>query len=224
MTAFTGFPDDTWTLLPRIGSHDRRWLAEHRDTYRESVLEPARVLVAALADPLRAAVSPGLQAVPSVNGSIAPVINDARFATATECKDHVLLRFWEGDDKYSSSTLSLRLSANEIEFAAGRRFDASAIPDYRAAVAGPAGVALAGILAELRTARPALRITEPELRRVPAGYDPEHPRADLLRHRSLRVGWVESRPRCTTGHRFVPWITRRAALLADLHGWLRDCC
>ena len=47
------------------------------------------------------------------------------------------------------STLSLRLSANGIEFAAGRRFDPSAIPHYRAAVAGPAGVELVEILASV---------------------------------------------------------------------------
>lgn len=224
MTAFTGYPDDTWTLLPRIGSHDRSWLAEHRDDYRNAVLEPTRSLVAALVEPLHATVSPGLQIVAAVNGSIAPVVNDARFATAAQCKDHVLLRFWEGDDKFASSTLTVRLGAGDVEFAVGRKFAPHLVAGYRAAIAGDGGPELVRIVAHLRTARSDLWVSDPELRRIPAGADPDHPLAEWLRHRSLRSGWTEPRPRCTNGGRFVPWVTRRMALLADLHGWLRDCC
>lgn len=53
---------------------------------------------------------------------------------------------------------------------------------YRDGVAGPYGADLADALDKLSP-----RMDAPELKRVPAAYDADHPRADLLRRKSLVV-------------------------------------
>jgi uncharacterized protein (TIGR02453 family) len=62
-------------------------------------------------------------------------------------------------------------------------FGAADLDKYRRAVAGDAdGEELAAILARLE-AKP----QEPELKRVPAPFHADHPRAELLRHKGLNV-------------------------------------
>ncbi len=55
---------------------------------------------------------------------------------------------------------------------------------------------------------------------MPRGYDPEHPDADLLRRRNLRLGGVCPVPRAIHDRRFVAWCARRFEAVADVHRWL----
>ncbi len=220
-SSFTGFPPDALDLLARIGHNDRDWFTQHKQLYTADILEPTRALVADLAPELHDAVSPALQVVPKVNGSISPITNDARFHAVPPYKDYVLLRFWEGRDKASSSMLFMRISASGIGFGAGWRFAGSDVQRYRDAVAGPAGAELVNELATVRRTTGAAIIGD-ELKRVPAGYDPDHERADLLRRKQLGVTWQEPVPRSVTSARFVPWCSRRLVQAAGVHCWLRD--
>ena len=174
MDAFTGYPDGALELLASIGAHDREWFTAHKTQYHEQLLEPTKALVADLAPELHAGVSPGLQVVAKVNGSIAPITNDARFHAVPPYKDYVLLRFWEGPDKANSSMLFLRLSATGVGFGAGWRFAGSDVKRYRDAVAAAPGADLVAELEPLLR-KPGAEIIGDELKRVPPGYDAENP-------------------------------------------------
>lgn len=221
---FRGYPAGALSLLADLGTRDRAWLAEHRTEYRSLLTDPTKALVVGLGALLQRSVSPALQAVPRVNGSIAPVANDRRFAGARSLppyRDSLLLRFWEGDDKPTAATLSVRVTPQVVEFAASRSFPGPLLPAYRAAVAGEHG-------GELRTAVTALQrrhsaaVDGRQLARVPAGFPSDHPNAELLRHRWLRVRWAEPVPKAIGSARFPKWCERRVVDLADVHRWLRD--
>ena len=221
MDQFTGYPPEALSLLDQIGTGDRDFFASHKERYHLEVLEPTRLLVAALAPALHDEVSPDLQVIPKVNGSISPITNDARFHAVPPYKDYVLLRFWEGADKANSPTVFMRLASEGIGFGVGWRFAGSDLARYRAAVAGPFGAQLVAELQALEH-QPDAEIIGDELKRVPAPYPPDHERADLLRRKGLGIRWQEPVPKSVTTARFATWCARRLGRTVAVHRWLRD--
>ncbi|MDQ1748293.1 MAG: hypothetical protein QOD07_2556 [Frankiaceae bacterium] len=83
----------------------------------------------------------------------------------------------------------IKLSAEGLGIGAGAyMMDSPSLQRFRAAVADDAtGAKLVGIIAKLEKSGIGVS-THESLKRVPAGYPPDHPRADLLRYKDL-VAW-----------------------------------
>jgi uncharacterized protein (TIGR02453 family) len=60
------------------------------------------------------------------------------------------------------------------------------------------------------------------LKKVPRGVDPEHPRAHLLKHKSLAVGFPALPVRLLTERALVTWLTKQASTVRPLVEWLAD--
>lgn len=216
---FTGFPDSAWDLLSQAGHRDLTWYRRNRQALREELIAPARALVSDLGPPLLASVSPSLVIDPRVNGSLAPLVNDARFAHLPPLKGYLDLRFAEaGPERSAAPVLLLRLAPGRLRIGAAVRLQGARLAAYRDAVAGAPGADLVEILARLRR-RPHFECRPPELARTPSGYDADDPIGDLLRRRSLQVWWTEPTPKVVATSRFVGWCARRLAGLGDLHRW-----
>jgi uncharacterized protein (DUF2461 family) len=220
MDGFDGYAAPALPLLNEIGCSDRAWFAEHREEYVEHLLEPSRRLVTAIGAELRDAV-PGLQAVPKVNGSIAPITNDQRFRDLPPYRDHLVLRFWSGADRLAGPSMYVRIAATGIGFGAGMPLDADRRAAFREAVADGGGQELAGLLAGLQR-RHSATLHGPRGKRVPAPYPADHPRGDLLKLQRLQVQWSETVPRAIASGRFVPWCSRRLLELAGVSAWLHE--
>ncbi|WP_337847925.1 DUF2461 family protein [Sphingomonas sp.] len=67
-------------------------------------------------------------------------------------------------------------------------FSAPRLDRWRALVAAPEGASVAALIDRLRAEE--VRFGEPELKRVPAPYAADHPRADLLRCKGL-AAWID---------------------------------
>lgn len=59
-----------------------------------------------------------------------------------------------------------------------------------------------------------------ELQRVPRGFDPEHPRADLLRRKGLMVAFPTAERSLLTSRKFVDWLAGHAKKAVPLVEWL----
>lgn len=221
LTGFTGYPDGALPLLTRLGGVDPAGFALARLRYQAEIALPTKEFVHDLGAELRQRISDGIQAVASVHGSISPITNDLRFHARPPYKDHLVLRFWEGDDKRTAPTLFLRLQQDHVGFGSGISPDGPGLARYRDAVAADSGAELATALRRLQRRRGA-ELAGQELRRVPAGFDPDGPRADLLRHRWLQIRWQEPTPKAVGSSRFVSWCAARLERSADVHRWLRD--
>jgi uncharacterized protein (TIGR02453 family) len=94
---FAGFRSEAFAFLDELArNNDRAWFQSHRDAYETFVLEPARDLVEALGEELRA-FAPDVNADPRVGGSIMRIARDTRFAKDKRpYKTHLDLWFWEG--------------------------------------------------------------------------------------------------------------------------------
>ena len=151
---------------------------------------------------------------PRVNGSISPINRDIRFsADKTPYKDHLLFRWWEGEEKKTAPTLFVRLAADEVGFATGVMLPS--LDRWRELVDAEAtGAPLASAVAAL-VAETGADVAGIEYKRVPKPYAADHPRADLLRCKWLQVRWMEPFPE--DGSDFAPWCARHLLRCAEVH-------
>lgn len=217
MTAPVSFTREARDFLRELPTHDKAWFDTNRPAYQSLIAEPAKALVEAVATDLRNDLSPAIVGLPRVNGSISPINRDIRFsADKTPYKDHLLFRWWEGDDKKTAPTLFVRLAADEVGFATGVMLPS--LDRWRELVDSEAtGAPLASAVAEL-VAETGADVAGIEYKRVPKPYPAEHPRADLLRCKWLQVRWMEPFPE--DGSDFAPWCARHLLRCADVHRWL----
>ncbi len=217
---FDGFPRSALDFLTTLGSSDKTWFDANRKQYDAEVAAPAKAFVTDLGELLHDRISPGIEAVPKTNGSIAPINNDLRFSPdASPYKDHLMFRFWEGADKKTAPTLFVRMQpSGGVGFATG-----VALPDleqWRTLIdddeTGAEGAARIAALAKATKAD----VVGEGYKRVPKPYAADHPRADLLRHKGLQIRWVVNVPRQITTARFVPWCADQLDKAADVHHWL----
>ncbi len=214
---FEGFSKEGLTLLKQLPTYDKGRFQERKSDYKSQLQEPLKAFVEALGPVLREEISPGIDFAAKTHGSIGPINNDVRFnPKASTYKDHVLLRFWEGDDKKTAPTLYVRLTGTEVGFASGAMF--RDVDAWREAVDSE-GDGLVAALASLTGATDA-DIVGQDLKRVPAPYPAEHPRADLLRHKWLQARWPRPLPKSVGGEEFVRYCAGELANAAGLHRWL----
>ncbi|MXY73280.1 MAG: DUF2461 domain-containing protein [Dehalococcoidia bacterium] len=217
MTASAAFPAEARDFLRELPTHDKAWFDANRPAYQALIAEPAKALVEAVATNLRNELSPAIVGVPRVNGSISPINRDIRFsADKTPYKDHLLFRWWEGDEKKTAPALFVRLAADEVGFATGVMLPS--LDRWRELVDAEAtGAPLASAIAAL-VAETGADVAGVEYKRVPKPYPAEHPRADLLRCKWLQVRWMEPFPE--DGSDFAPWCARHLLRCAEVHRWL----
>ena len=222
--AFAGFPRAGLDVLAGLATENtREYFDAHRADYETALLQPAKDLVVALGEELHARVSPGLRAEPRVNGSILRINRDTRFSSDKRpYKEHLDLWFWEGDaPSRECPGLFIRLRADTVQLGAGtHRFEPGALAAYRAAVDDDlTGEALETAIGEAKMLR-GVTLGGLAYKRVPRGYDADHPRADLLRHGALYVSGEWKLPRIASSPRFVGWTAERLERLAVVERWL----
>lgn len=128
-------------------------------------------------------------------------------------KDHLMFRFWEGPDKKTAPMLMVRMGEADT----GMGFPS--VDRWREAVAGPEGEELEAALKTLAKGRK-LDVVGAELKRVPKPHAPDHPRADLLRHKGIQARWSEPTPKSVSSAKFVDWCAKRLGACVDVHNWL----
>lgn len=183
---FTGWPPDALTFLSELeANNDRDWFKAGRARYEAALMAPAR----ALGEELGAYGTPKL---------FRP-FNDQRFHARPPIKEHVGLALMS-----PSGGGYVELSLDGLLVAAGLYDPApDQIARLRAAIDDDRRAA--GLTRAVgRAERAGLVIAAPELKRVPRGYDAEHPRAALLRHKRVLASvrwelepWLHT-PECGT--------------------------
>ena len=222
--AFAGFPRDGLEFLAGLRSDNtREYFDAHRADYETALMQPAKQFVVALGAELRARVSPGLRAEPRVNGSILRINRDTRFSTDKRpYKEHLDLWFWEGDGPSRERPgLFVRLRPETVQLGAGmHRLEPGPLAAYRAAVDDErTGTALEAAIGEALMLRGAT-VGGLAYKRIPRGYDADHPRAELLRHGALHVSGEWKLPRTVSSAKFTGWAAERLERLAPVERWL----
>ena len=213
--SFAGFDPDAIALLDRLPAMTVDEYAARKAELTAGVTKPGAALIAAVADRLDA----DLTVMP--RSSVSPLHRDLRFAPdgAARYKDHLLLTTWEGADKKTSPMFWVRVDATQVGFASGIGFTPAVRERWRETVGGVAGAVLAADLDDLTRERSA-EVVGDQVKKVPAPFDADHPRADLLRHTGLQVRFIEELPASAGTPEFADWCTDRLAALFPVHRWL----
>lgn len=221
MSDFAGFSPAALAFLDDVGGNDKAWFDANRETYLAEVAGPAKAFVDPVAEALRSEISGGIVGEAKVNGSISPINNDIRFsADKTPYKDHLLFKWWEGPQKKVAPTLWVRLSSSDVGLATGIVLPPDRLPAWREAVAPEEpGAELAWAIDSLVSATGAAVIGA-EYKQVPKPFEPDHPRANLLRHKWLQVRWLVPLPDEVSSAGFVDWCVGRLVAGGDVHRWL----
>jgi uncharacterized protein (TIGR02453 family) len=180
MPAFSGWPPEAMTFLADLeANNDRDWFKANRERYDDNCARPALALGADLAD--------------LGTAKLFRPWNDTRFRPGPPLKEHVGLAVgYEGAGGWY-----VQLALDGVLIAAGlHNPKPDQVARLRAAIDdGRKAAALTRSLAVARAA--GLSLNDPDLLRVPRGFDADHPRAELLRRRSLTVsvthapsGWL----------------------------------
>ena len=220
--SFGGFPPETLRFLRDLGANNsKEWFTDNRDRYQVHFLEPAMAFVAAMSGPLQK-LCPDVHCEPRVNGSIFRINRDVRFSTdKTPYKDHLDLFFWIGEGRSRERPgFFFRLRPDTLHTGAGMHgFDPARLKAFRGAVIEDRrGGELEAAIAAAQAAG-----ADPQgegYKRVPAGLDPDHPRARLLRFKALHAGFEEPVADVVHGPGLVDHCVARFRPLAPLARWV----
>ncbi len=221
---FAGFPKKSVAFLGRLAENNNKvWFDAHRNEYEKHLLTPAKRFVTTMAD-LLTSVSDDIRAEPRVGGSIFRINRDIRFSRdKTPYKTHLDLWFWHGGGNGKSRErpgFFFRLTATRLLLGAGMHgFEAPLLAAYRAAVAEPRkGKSLRALL-DAVSAR-GYEVGGSHFKRVPRGFDPGHPHADLLRHNALHLGQEVPLPVSLATPAFPAYCLVRFQDMAPVLDWL----
>jgi uncharacterized protein (TIGR02453 family) len=205
MSAFAGFSPAAVRFYADLESDNtREFWAAHKAVYESEVREP----MLALLDEL-----------------------EEEFGTAKLFRPHRDLRFSADRTPYKTSQGAyvgsragtgwyVRLGADGLVAGGGfRSHGAADVTALRAAVDDEAtGPALAEIVAQLRAAR--FDVEGEQTVRLPRGYDAAHPRAELLRYKSVMVTRSFGTPRWLAGRRTADEVRAAWRAVRPLADWV----
>ncbi|MEE8441257.1 MAG: DUF2461 domain-containing protein [Spirochaetia bacterium] len=224
--SFSGFPSGTVSFYGEINNNNNReWFAEHKSDYNDLVLAPAAEFVGTFGDRLRS-LFPGIQYDPrtSGSGSIMRIYRDTRFGRdKAPYKTWLGIVFWHGDRKKTDSPgYFFRLNHQGAHLHCGwHGLPKEVLHAFRSAVADDrTGPKLDRILSDLRES--GYEIGEPHYKRVPKGYETDHPRAQLLKHADLGVTSPLIDPAELGNERLIDLCAEHAGKMSPAFRWLVD--
>jgi uncharacterized protein (TIGR02453 family) len=219
---FHGFSEEALRFLADLReNNDKTWFDAHREDFDRHVVEPSRSFVTSLGERVKR-VQPRIVADPRTNGSIFRIYRDTRFSRdKSPYKTHVGIFLWEGPGSKMENP-GFYVHFEEEYFLAGEGlyiFPKDTLPAYREAVVREeTGGKLASILHDV--GEKGYDVGGRHYRRTPRGYDPAHPRADLLLFKGLHAGRGGPIPDQFFGPELLSYCEGIFLDLLPLHRWL----
>ncbi|WP_120520595.1 DUF2461 domain-containing protein [Arthrobacter celericrescens] len=210
MNTFQGIPREAFSFYAELEqNNNREWWLEHKDTYDAAVKEP----LTALLEQLEPQFGPA---------KIFRPYRDVRFS-----QDKSPYKTAQGAFAAEQEGLGfyLHLAADGLTLGGGcHTYSPAQLARFRESVAAPAsGEELEGIVSQITEA--GYSLGGEKLKTVPRGFDKDHPRAELLKHKALSAGlelgepdWLstpaaagEIASRWEVLRPLVDWVTKHAA-------------
>ena len=188
--SFSGFPKEGVQFLADLASNNNReWFQSNKRIFQEQLQKPAQKFVVALGVRLQE-ISPGIRFDTRTNGSgsLMRIYRDTRFSKdKTPYKTNISMAFWEGPGKKMASPgFFIRFEPSGGGIYVGQHvFDKIKLEAFREAVIdNQMGPELEAALAEVEIVGD-YEVGGEHYKRVPRGYDVEHPRATYLKYNGL---------------------------------------
>lgn len=224
-TSFQGFPQSALDFLQELAANnEREWFEAHKQIYQNEVVALAPAFVTELGERLKT-LAPAVQYDARTNGagSLMRIYRDIRFSQdKTPYKTKIAFVFWEGPlKKMENPAFGFQFGAEGGELMTGQfMLPKQLLPAYRQAVLDEAsGSELVTILKTIANTA-GYAISGESSKRVPAGYDANHPRAELLRYQGLYAHTHAITPAQLTSAALVDCCFEHFRVMAPLQQWL----
>jgi len=220
-TRFTGFDRTAMQFWHELAAEmNRDWFTANKERYERLWVAPMTALLDDVAKRIAPAYKPLALGAPRVMR----IYRDVRFSKdKAPYKTHIgavitLAGKKIGED--GNAAMYVHLGVEEEFVGVGSyRFDAAKLATWRKAVAGKPGAALAPLIAKLRKAGYAVGGHD-DYKKVPTGFPPDHPRADLLKVRGLTGGFPEIPAGLLHKPGLADWLVKHGKAMAPLVIWL----
>lgn len=220
-----GFPAEGIQFLEDLeNNNNKEWFDARKDIYKTQLVEPAIALVETFGTRLQADISDGIQFDTRTNGagSLMRIYRDTRFSKdKSPYKTYLGIAWWEGPKKKTENpSFFFHMDANGGVLHVGMHgFDKPLLEAYRQAVVDDTlGAELAEIVEAVEAA--GYNMNSNHYKRVPNGYDKDHPRADLLLHKGLGASSPTIPRAQIQSAELVDICIAHAKAMAPLHQWL----
>lgn len=222
---FAGFGSEAMAFLEGLeADNTKAYFDTNRAVYDTNVALPLKQLVLAVGEHLADGPVPAIEFEPKIGKSMFRINRDLRFSKdKTPYHPHLDLAWWQGDHAKTSPAFILRIRPGAILTGVGVFALADERLDrFRTAVVGPKGEELDRLVAAATSSIKGAALSEPSRKRVPKGFDADHPRASYLLFDGLHLSATERTPASITSARFAKLVADRLCRFADLHRWLVD--
>ena len=222
MTRFEGFPDDGkfWKALAK--NNRKEWFQPRKAEFEADWNAPMKLLLSEV----RSAIDGAYAHTDLGDPKVFRIFRDVRFAKdKSPYKTHIggFLPLARSGKKVTDLPMALyfHVGATETFAAAGHyMMEAESLAGFRAAIADDRkGKELEKILKALgkKNFSPG---SHESLKRVPKGFDPDHPRADLLKRKGLIVTFPPLPKGILTTRKLPAWLAACCKTTAPLVEWL----
>ncbi len=223
---FEGYPPSALQFLADIQEHnDRDWFNANKQTYLDAIVTPTQSFVTGLGLLLKA-ISPDINFDTRSNGqgSMMRIYRDIRFSQdKSPYKTWVGVVFWEGPGKKMQvPSFYFHLEATGAFMYAGiYQFPNALLSAYRDALVNEElGGEFDDAIAQVMASGDYSLYNEPHYKRVPRGYDPEHPRGEWLKYNGFGVSSPRISPEQLASSDLVDICYDHCHSMAPLQQWL----
>lgn len=185
MASFDSFSPEALRFLSDLKANNtKEWFAANKATYERHLKEPGKQFADAMSLALRDVTGR------DHGGKIFRIHRDVRFSKdKTPYNAHLHMAFAPKDQLGQPPMWFFGLSPEKLSLGCGVfQYDKEALVAFRTAMAGPKGAELIQLTTDVRAA--GLRVGEPELKRVPTGFDKDHPHGEALRRKGF-AAWID---------------------------------
>jgi uncharacterized protein (TIGR02453 family) len=218
---FTGFDKNAMQFWHELASEmSKEWFVANKQRYETEWVAPMTALLGEVARRLAPAYRPLALGVPKVMR----IYRDVRFSNdKTPYKTHIGAVITVADKAVGeggNSAMYVHLGIEEEFVGVGcYQFDAAKLASWRKAVAGKPGGALQQLIARLRKAGYVVGGHD-DYKKVPKGFEPDHPRAELLKMKGLTGGFPEIPAGLLCKPGLADWLVKHGTAMAPLVLWL----
>jgi uncharacterized protein (TIGR02453 family) len=223
MPEFNGFSTEFFSFFENLKSNNcKEWFENHREDYDEFVLRPARDFVEELGGKLRK-IAPKVHAIPKINKSLFKINRDVRFSKdKSPYKTYMGIWLWDGDRKrMECSGFYMHVENNVLLIGIGiKMFPKPLLDRYRLAVVDKKlGATLKKVINEV--SEKGYLVDGKHYKKVPRGYDAEHPNAQYLLYNGLTARVEEKVPDAFYSDAIIDHAYGHYQNMLPLHQWLK---
>jgi uncharacterized protein (TIGR02453 family) len=222
---FPGFPKEGLSFLDDLAANNHKtWFEAHKKDYERLLRDPALEFIVALGERLKT-ISKGVHYDTRANGSgsLMRIYRDTRFsADKTPYKTNISMMFWEGEGKKMQHPgFGIQIQSHEAGMMAGMfGFDKTQLEAYRQAVIdNKLGKELVKAIEAVKSVN-GFDVSGEQFKRVPAGYDADHPRANLLLYNGLHAYSPRIPPDVITSPEIVDVCFEYCRIMSPIQQWL----